>query len=240
MAVTDLRNSLEGGTDSVTLTVGNSGGASGDAFTAVNSWVFSNVQKIDTMAIRVVNPGTSLFIVRWATSAAAIALRAYVYFTTLPTGDVDVLHLGDTISVKFTVNSAGNARFFVNSVNQWTATAPFPTAQWVRVEMFCTASTDSTDGTGMIAYYLLDDLAAVEQSTLLTGLNTAGATSTFSNSRFGKNSAASYTGDIYLDNIAATHGTTAEVANYIGPQTLPPPELEGGPQIGTLRGHRLG
>lgn len=240
MAVTSLRNSFEGGTDGITLTTGNSGGLSGDAFTAVAAWVFTDVHPLDTMAIRTVNPGTSLFVVRWAFSAAAAAQRIYVYLTTLPSVDVQLLHLGDTVPVTFIVTSGGFARITANSVAQWTASASFPVGEWVRVEMVTTASTNSADGTMMGAYYLLDDISPVEQSTLLTGLNTAGASGLFANSRMGKNSSGSYPGDIYLDNVAVDHGPAVEIVNYIGPQTLPPPELESGPQIGILRGHRLG
>ena len=240
MAATNLRNSLEGGTDSVTLTTGNSGGASGDAFTGVAAWIFTNVHPIDTMAIRTQNPGTTLFVVRWAVSGAAAASRTYVYLTSLPTVDLQVLNMGDTVAVTLIINSAGKARLTSNSVTLWNATNDFPINQWVRVELFATASTDSADGTAMAAYYLLDDVAAVEESGSFTALNTAGTSGTFANTRFGKNSSGSYTGDIYLDNVAADYGTTEEVANFVGPQTLLPPVLESSGVSAVTVGLRLG
>lgn len=221
--MTDLRNTFEGGTDGVTLTVGNSGGTSGDAFTGVNAWVYTNAQSRDLMAVRVLNPGTTLYVVRWASVGTPAALRAYLYLTSLPTADVDVLHLGDAVSTSFKVNSGGKARLTASGT-QWTATANFPINQWVRVELFATASTNSVDGTAKAAYYLGDSTTAVEESSLLTGLNTAGATSTFNNSRFGKNSAGAYAGDIYLDNLASSYG--AGVTGYVGPVAGAPPSLE--------------
>ena len=216
---TDLVNTFEGGADGVTLTTGNSGGASGDAFTGVANWVFTNVQKRGTMAIRVVNPAAAIFVVRWATVGTPAALRGYVWFTTLPAVDITLLHLGDGASASFTITTAGKARLTVAGT-QWTATANFPTNQWVRVELFATASTNSANGTAKIAYYLGDDTSAVEESGLISNLNTAAATGTFNNSRYGKNSTGSYPGDIYLDNLASRYGTGT--TDFIGPAVTPP------------------
>lgn len=222
--MTDLRNTLEGGTDAVVVTTGNSGGASGDAFTGVSTWVYSNVQSRDLMAMRTVNPGTGIFVARWVTVGTPAALRAYFYLTTLPTSDILLLHLGDAAAVTFRTNSVGKARLTAGGTTLWTATADFPLNQWVRCELYSTASTNSVDGTAKVAYYLGDSTTAVEESTLLTGLNTAAATSAFANSRFGKNSSGSYTGDIYLDNIAASYG--AGVTGYVGPVAGAPPSFD--------------
>jgi hypothetical protein len=221
--MTDLRNNFEGGTDGATVTAVGSGGVSGDTFTAVSPWVYTNVQSRDLMAVRVQNPGTSVFVLRWATVGSVAALRAYIYLTSLPTADITAMHLGDAVSVSFVINSVGKARLSASGT-QWTATANFPINQWVRCELFSTASTNSANGTAKAAYYLGDSIAVVEESTLITGLNTAGATGAFGNSRFGKNSSGSYTGDIYLDNVASSYGTG--VTDYIGPVAAVEPSFD--------------
>ncbi len=93
-------NSFEGGSDGVAITSGNSGGLSGDAFTSVfgSTPLFTNVQKRQTMAYRLVDP-TGATGVRWTGIAGGtndMWARAYLYLTAYPTTNPLMFIYGQT------------------------------------------------------------------------------------------------------------------------------------------------
>jgi hypothetical protein len=91
--VTLLTNSFESGTNGTTITTGNSGGASGNAFDVTEAsgtsiLVYSNTQAAHgSLSAEFANNGDGANSVSWSTSLGTqtqVWFRAYVYFTANP------------------------------------------------------------------------------------------------------------------------------------------------------------
>lgn len=217
-----LNNTFEGGTNTAVVTSGNSGGASGDAFTAVETnVVFSSVRAAHgSLSALIANPGVATATMRWAlTTAATVAARSYIYLSALTAADLDFIrlsHVGDTSAVFARGIGDGRLRLTIlGAAVPWTSTNTIPINQWVRIELRVTAGTSTTTGTARLAYYLGDSTTPVEDSGVITGLNTAGGTAGFINARIGKANGASYTGNINTDDPAVY--TDADAPGFVGP-----------------------
>lgn len=211
-----LLNSFDGGTNAVTITTGNSGGASGNAFNLVSALPFSNGQTIHTsaMAAGVINPGTALRFAAWTGPAVGV-LRWYVYVVSAnPTSATNIgcfTYGGGTQGVIAQLNASGQMSLVTKgAVTRATNTgATFPVNQWVRIELYGLAGTSTTTGAARLAYYLGDSTTLVWDSGLFTGIDTAGTAATFDFALAGKYTGNSHTGTYYVDDMGLKTSTDA-------------------------------
>lgn len=225
--MTKLRNSLNGGTNNVGITTGNSGGASGDAFTAVEvAAVFSNEQSHSASLSMKPPSTTTTGLARWAASGdRTMAFRIYCYYTAAHVADYQFGQIlavnSSTAAATLMVQSTNLLRLRNNttSVNVWTAANSLPLNQWVRIESLVNQGTTTSDGQLRMAYYLGDSTTAVEDSGWITAQNLKGDLGALNGVRFSKISANTYSGSAYYDDPAVNTGT--DYAGFIGPE-LPP------------------
>jgi hypothetical protein len=226
--MTIVQTGWEGGTNGATVTT--SAGGLGDPFGAITptGMVFSNAQHAHgSLSALISNPGTNQVVGRWTVSGSRVAARLYVYLTTLPSGDCDLIQIdcaGGTSAI-FRINSLGAARL-VGFGNVFLATntgVAFPINTWVRCELDIQAGTSSTTGQAHIAYYPLDSATATWDPGNITGINTAAANAAFTNVRVGHYNSTSYTGDIYIDD-ARVH-TGVDATGFVGPVATSAPSV---------------
>lgn len=222
--MTIFKTSFDGGTDGAGMTTGNTGGVSGDAFTAVepaltfsNEWAQTGPLSAKLPAGGVTGYG------RWAIPAGSrdYAMRGYARVTGVQTSDtifgrVDV---GGANTAQILLNPDSKLRLRVGPVNIWTAEAVFPVDAAIRYEWLLEIGTTADDGRARVAYYMGDSLTPVEDSGWLTGLSMNGDSGTLTNTRVGKSSAAAIVGGMWLDTIEVRTGTDYE--GLIGP-FMPP------------------
>lgn len=225
-----LKNNFDGGSNGVGMTAANTGGASGDAFTAVevaavfsNEWAQAGVLSMKPP----VAAGSGL--ARWAVGQKSAAARFYMLCDTAHAGDYILLQArGETSSsgsgqASVLINGANALRLRdqVSGANVWTAAGPFPLSTSVRVEMLIEVGDTATSGRLRVAYYDGDDLTPIEDSGWIAGLDLRGATYPVGNLYMGKISAAAYAGSLYLDTIEVRSGTDY-TGEFIGPNVAPP------------------
>lgn len=178
MPAPPLANTLEGGSDTTTLTSGNSGGASGDAFQTIEGTpTFSNLQAAHgTLSMRA-NQGVTpaLRRVTWTglgSITAAVFTRFYLRVTSVGVAQVQI-HRGLTNAAaqswSLYITSTGKlqGRNAANAtLTAGTTTVPADT--WMRVE----TRTVSGVGTGELAWRLYTDAdsATITDSVTQTGL----------------------------------------------------------------------
>lgn len=213
-----LRNTAEGGTNGAAVTAGNSGGPSGDPFTAAAATLTYTTARSAHGTVGFAAPSTPDAIARWAISGTTIAARLYIWATTPTTNDqgiVRVSHVTDTTAMTIYLNSAGALRVSdKSSTNIWTGPAAMPTGQWVRVELLAAQGATTTSGTVRVAYYLGDSTTPIADSGVLTGRNLGGNLGAFTQIRLGKTGTTA--GPLfYFDDLAVDTGTDATA--LIGP-----------------------
>jgi hypothetical protein len=223
-----LTNSAEGGTNSTVVTVGNSGGVSGDPF----SWVQSTVQYTTAQAAHggvafrwVGAASTDAGSVAYGISGATMAVSTYFRLsdTTQPGSllyRLGVSGVSDGAAQVFWSGGAGNLNLRSRSVTHWTSPSPLPENQWIRVELYATAGSSTTTGSLRLAYYLGDSTTPTGDSGLITGINVAEAVGAFNEITVGKSSLQAYVGDFYWDSIQVRTG--ADATGLIGPWPVPP------------------
>lgn len=148
-----LTNNAEGGSDGTFVTTGNSGGSSGDAFTAVllSSGAdpqpsFSNVQEAHgALAYRIVQPATPAntyceYGSSVVGSIGTLGGRMYVWVSAYPASSVTLLRIlaGTTRMCELQLRSAGGLRWLagadgITSVGS-TSTAGVPLSGWARID----------------------------------------------------------------------------------------------------------
>lgn len=153
--------------------------------------------------------------VTWTSgSATAVLQREYVYLPSWASVDTELMR-GENVG-----GTAINAKLFVSQISSGklqlstqgntaaaTASAAFPLAQLVRLELLTIAGTSSTTGQVRAAYYLGDSTTPVWDSGLLTGQNIAGTDGALGELRFGINGAPPT--DIFIDDVGAKTGVDA-------------------------------
>lgn len=232
--MTVIDNNFDGGTDSTAMTTGNTGGASGTAFAAVepaatfsNEWSNSGALSMKLASTAVSSYG------RWVTTGKNLKYREYVNFTTAHTGDFVLAEPRITTSsatkiALVLINGANQLRLRIaaTSADVWTAADPFPLNQPVRVEALFEVGTTTSDGRARIAYFLGDSLTPIEDSGWITGLNLRGDTGDITAFFIGKVSSAAYGGNAYVDDVSVRTGVDY-TDSFIGPdvQALPAPTI---------------
>lgn len=239
--MTAFDNTLEGGTAGTGLTVANSGGASGSAFSAVESAAtFSDERAhLGSLSMKLASSGVSSY-GRWqdGTPAANIKAKFYVYATVdNTTGDLILFAArGGTATgtqqYAVLLTGASKLRVTVSATGAFVFTAAdnFPLNQWVRVEVMSETGTSDSTGRLRVAYYLADSATAIADSGWLTGLNLRySVTPTVGQHYVGKISTVTYAGSLYMDTIRVRSGSDYSTS-FIGPEVtvLPTPVVTAG------------
>jgi hypothetical protein len=149
MPAPPLANTLEGGTDTTTITPGNSGGASGDAFSNVvigasATLTFSATQSRNALSMALVEPGTSaLTYAEWTglgSITANIWFRFYLFLVALPNVILLPLRFNTSGAVGdafLRINTSGTVQYD-NAAQLGEAgtlgTVVCKTGQWIRLE----------------------------------------------------------------------------------------------------------
>lgn len=202
-------NTFEGGSDETTITTGNSGGTSRNAFDNVTigtgaSVVYDDAQSAHgTFAGRITTTGTSSLAYLSYTLASVTTdfMRCYYRFTSLPSAAAQpILRYLSGASQAYRVNVKSGGAIEVrdggNSV-VGTTTAVISAGSWFRIEIGTTFS--ATVGAVTLRLYLSRDSTSITESLTLTGLTlTANATEI----RFGVGAALANAVSVWHDNIA--------------------------------------
>lgn len=185
--MTTLSNSLEGGTNTATITTSNSGGGSGDAFGFVQgSPIYDNTRAAHGSQSAKLTPvsGSVCSVQLGATgsgwNSTQFAARFYAYFTANPSSTFTLFRANDD-----TLNANQMLRLNYDNLGKlvltygtgsttatpWTSTSSVPLNQWVRIEV----RMEKSAGAGFVAaaFYPADSTTATDSfssaSTLTTG-----------------------------------------------------------------------
>jgi hypothetical protein len=185
-----LVNSFEGGTNGVTITPANSGGASGNAFDTVpvgtGTLVFSSTQAAHgVLSGQFTTTSSSVTVVVWGASVpvsgeSQIWFRVYYYFPAFPTNGFRPLEFlqyvgGAGESASVLMSNAGIMQGLnAASGNVFTFTNPIPLNQWFRLEGSITANRNAS-GTFSLSLYDNMDSNAPTETHSATGVNTGWA-----------------------------------------------------------------
>lgn len=222
-------NNAEGGTSGNTVTIGNSGGASGTAFTDVNSGVTYTNAQVAHGALAYAFAGTAAtFNTVTLTSPATgtivgCAVRAYVYPTGYPSATTTFMALQTSAGVSMAginllstgvvqVVESGGA--FVGNF-----TTPLPLNEWTRIEIWIdgiNAVTSIIDA----AFYPGDSTTATE-SHQYTGRDTGSAP--LGKVLYGKLTQAPGMTTYYLDDLAQNSNTAQAIGPVSSTDATPAP-----------------
>lgn len=202
------KNSFSGGTSGSTITTGNSGGASGDAFNFVfdsANATYSTTNATGSRAPMVAkltgNPSLSWNL---TLSARTAYVRAYVYLTGYPSADLNVIELDQSINIAAYVRITTTGTVCISTagtvVTGTTTPSAIPLNQWVRLEAQITGATSTTGTCELRVYHNADSTTATFTG---TGGGVNFRTSAFDSIYFKGNSSYTY----YLDNVAVSDVT---------------------------------
>lgn len=217
-----LVNSFEGGTNGVTITNANSGGASGNAFDSgalSGSPAFSNTHAAHgALGCEIASSGTAAY-VGWATSLGTQTqtwFRQYLYFTANPGGTTylnQFVELGVANCASILITSAGQLLFWDTSgTTQITSTEAVPLNQWIRVEGFVISSA-SIGQLSLSIYNSMDSITPTETHTTAANIDTNGGL----NSVWFGVTFSSQTLTYWLDDVGVS------TTGYLGPVITPGP-----------------
>lgn len=207
-------NSFEGGSNGTTITTGNSGGSSGDAFDNAPApgtgatMTFSTAQAAHgsvSMSTSTSGTSTTAYAGYTLATVASDFVRAYYRFTSLPSAQQVILRYlsSGSQSLRVNVTTAGlvEVRNAANTV-VGTTTSAISAGSWFRIELNPTFST--TVGAIALRLYLTPDGTSISDSLNLTSLVlTANATEV----RFGVGAAMANAVQVWTDDLAI-EGTT--------------------------------
>jgi hypothetical protein len=231
-----IDNTAEGGSNTTSVTTGNSGGGSGTAFSAVSAGSGGSITFTTTNAYRgnlsyaFVQPTgatTCLVDMQDASASASFAVRFYIRIDAYPsstgfqfpaqlrtTGGQLALNLSISTTGQFRVNSSASSSF---------TTAGMSLNTWYRVEWTGTGI-GTAGGSSTVNFYLGDSTSSLGSSTL-NSFTTAAQVQVI---RFGKYSGAvSSVVGFMLDDIAVNIGSSTP----IGPTSPPVPPDAGADQV---------
>lgn len=186
--MTTLLNNFSGGTNGTTLTPGNSGGASGNAFDSVlvsgtSTLKYDNTNTIHSgLSAKSVNgAATANSIMEWTTSLggslAQVWFRAYLYITAAPpSGNARFFDARQdpTVAGSVAISAAGKiAAQDSATVTQATSTTTLPLNAWFRIEGYVIGS--ATVGQIQAKIFTSPDaVSPVETVTTAATINTTG------------------------------------------------------------------
>lgn len=202
-------NSAEGGSSGTTVTTGNSGGASGDAWTAVtiaggDGLTFDNTHAAHgNLAYKIVaTTGATFFERTYPGATTTVALRFYLYIAANPSSLVTLANFTSSGTVRCMVNitAAGKLQFQSASGVATLMGTVTPTGQWVRVEL--TATLNAVTGSMTLKRFDNPDSNTVGDSITASGQNLGGSADRYRIGRLGF-STGSFSGGHWIDEIAA-------------------------------------
>jgi hypothetical protein len=215
-----LQNNAEGGTVGAVVTTGNSGGASGNAFTVATA---NNITYVSDAAHGFIgyqiNGNSST--VGWAALGGVMSLTSRFYLRLLATPTASGL-----IETVYTNNSTAHAgRLLVSTgrgiqmqntagaTSQLTPSYPMPLNTWHRVEVQRIIGTTTSNGTFNVQVFVGDSTTVMASYT-----NTAANTGlvAMTGQQWGRVSGTGWGSGPQIDDIASRDGTTA-----IGPWVSP-------------------
>lgn len=225
MPAPPLANTLEGGTDTVTISAANSGGASGDAFTAVTgAAVYRSAQTRDTLSMGVTQAGTSSPAYCWWQTLGSITTDLYYryYFwrssATLVFSDIGIF-VAITGAAAVSVYGNMNASGFLGARNAANAdiaasrgSVQIAANQWVRIEYRIKSS--ATVGEVEWRLFNTADSTVADDTKVVTGLVLGANTDQL---RFGNLQNMPVSTSWYYDDFAVS------TAGWIGPSFVAPP-----------------
>lgn len=209
--MTRLSNSLEGGTSGTTVSAGNSGGASGDAFNTVTigtgaTLAFDNAHAAHgTLGMQVATAGTTATsLAEYGITATVAWFRAYVFVTANPAANVNIIRLLDSATILTTVrlNSSGKIAFLTGAATlSGTSSATFPLNQWFRIEVGVDFTAPGSQTVTVRLYLGADpDSISITETISATAL-TVGSTN-ISTVRYGVITTGTNIGPFWLDDLA--------------------------------------
>lgn len=187
--MSSLSNSFEGGSDGTTVTTGNSGGSSGDAFGNVtidsgNALTYSSSSPAHGSLGALVSTGVASgsSYVAWTSgipgTSATVWARAYHRFPAWPSADVNVLRIlssSNAIMGSVRIKSTGKVDLLYGTGTLGaTSTATIPTGASFRIEVMVAAGT--TTGAMSIRLYLTSaDGTTADETLSVTNINAGSA-----------------------------------------------------------------
>lgn len=222
-----LLNNFDGGTNGVTITTANSGGASGNAFTAVaigatDTLTFSNTTyATGSLSAQIVNGATnntSNFF--WTTKVVGLQpklwFRICCYFTALPTGTpARVFEFFTFFANKqvgaLEINLNGTITLKSSSPTITTSVSTIPLNQWFRIEGWFVASLNA--GQASVSLFATpESQVPIETNTSAANVNTSGS---IQSAAFGYlTNTANFT--YYLDSVGISNIGYLGPTSYIG------------------------
>jgi hypothetical protein len=225
-----IENNCEGGTDGTPVTVGNSGGASGTAFTTVSNGggtinYSAAAAQHGSLGIRMTGSGTAAYLVDFddPTPAASFALRFQFNFPTLPSGATQAgFPLGIRSSTAgaiggINMDTTGHIQMFIVSGGSFSTGALAINTNY-RAEVVGTGFNSAATTCTMNVYQ--GDTATLAATCTVSGVTT---TALFNRARIGKQSTGSVPG-IDIDDVAMNVGSSTQ----IGPVAFLTPGWSGG------------
>lgn len=209
-----LANSATGGSNGTTVTTGNSGGTSGDAFSAeTGTIVFDNTHVYSAALAYKCTTVLGPTNVKWTyTAASTVYARFYMYTTAAPTAAIGLLSFmvgAANHAVLLLDNTTNKLHLWVSGLAEPVMTNALPTNAWCRIEAKCVAST--TTGTLEVKLFNTPGSTTPTETIATTTGNTGAPFDTIAIGDTGYLTAPP-TGYVYwIDDLAI--GTTA----YIGP-----------------------
>ena len=214
-----LRNSFEGGANGVGLTTANTGGASGDAFGAVDAaQIFTNAH-VHAGALAATGPVQPGLMIWSLADERNLALRGYFWVSAANGGgnsDLFSLYYGAGVAIAtLRVTSQNLLRLYHAPSTQfiWSPDQALPTGQWVRAEVLFEQGTSTTDGRMRAAIYADNSPTPIVDSGWISGLNLRGSEAVRAN-RIRVASFRSEAGTVYVDDLAVNTGV--DYAGFIG------------------------
>lgn len=222
------QNTAEGGTNGVTVSVANSGGASGDAFSQVTitgsamTYFSNNTASHGSLSYRITGGSGDtgkLYIGNTASSEGT--MRGYFRLNTLPSNAQTLYNIQNTAFASMAnINiTSGNLLTVTDSAGTilFTSSQAVTAATWYRVELQVIAGATATTGTVNFQYYVGDSTTAEETSST----NTANTTTVNAyRAQLGKINSGS-TLDANFDSFAYAHSTSVPIGPYSAANALP-------------------
>lgn len=222
------QNTAEGGTNGVTVSTANSGGASGDAFSQVTitgsgmAYFSNNTASHGTLSYRISGGSGDtgkLYIGNTASNEGT--MRGYFYLNSLPGNAQTLYNIQNTAFASMAnINiTSGNLLTVTDNAGTvlFTSAAALSATTWYRVELQVIAGPTTSSGTIQFQYYLGDSLSAIQ-----TLASSAANTTTVDAFRAqqGKINSGS-TLDANFDSFAYAHSTSVPMGPYSASNQLP-------------------
>lgn len=171
-----LQNSFNGGTNGSTITTGNSGGTSGNAFDFVGGTAtYSNAHATGTRAPMACSlaDGADISYDLPALAASTLYMRMYAWFTGNPSSSVDVMFSMTDFVIVLERDTAGKLLLTDNGANiVITSTNSVALNQWVRIELKVVFGTTATNGSAEVRLYNNADSTTATETKTVTSVDT--------------------------------------------------------------------